>query len=323
MQRRDILTLFLVGLVLALAACTPDDPLTPITVQLKYFHQAQFAGFYAADQNGYYADEGLAVTFLEGGPRVDLEQAVMDGSAQFGVTAAEVLISERAAGQPLSAISVIYQRNPLVFMVMADSGIVHPRDIVGRRVQYNLTTRTILNAMLANLDIPPNQFEEVDVGFDLEQFYAGNVDVWIAFLTNEVLAARAAGYDVNVINPDDYGIHFYSDTIFTRDDIIADDPELVQRFLRATLKGWTFAVENPDQIPAMVVEYNPDADLQHESDQMYASLPLISTGEEPIGWMDSTVWADMETTLREQGVLTVSLDVDQVYAAQFVTEIYK
>lgn len=328
MMKKCYATFCMLVLALTLTACagpgaTRSQPLTPITVQLKYFHQAQFAGFYAADQNGYYADEGLQVSFLEGGPTVDLEQAVRDGSAQFGVTAAELLVTGRAAGQDLRAIAVIFRRNPLVFMTLADSGITRPPDIVGKRVQYNATTRVLLNAMLDRFDTTPDQYIEIDVGADLESFYAGKVDVWNAFLTNEVLAARSAGHPVNVINPDDYGIHFYSDTLYARDDYIDANPDVVLRFLRATLHGWTYAVENPEKMAAMVAKYNPKADLPHETEQMIAGLPLINTGEDQIGWMKSEVWADMEATLRNQAVLTGTLDITQVYTMRFLEEIYK
>ena len=310
--------------VTSLAACapTPAPPLTSITVQLKYLHQAQFAGFYAADQNGYYADEGLKVNFIEGGPTVDLEKAVLDGTAQFGVTGPELLIAARAEGKPLRAIAVIYRRSPVVFMTLASSGITRPQEFVGKTIQYNASTGLILNAMLANVGVAPDSYDEVNVGYDLGPFYSGQVQVWNAFVTNEVLTAQANGYAVNVIHPDDYGVHFYSDTLYTTDDTISANPDRVLRFLRATLKGWNVAIENPNLVAPMVANVNPNADLEHETTQMTASIPLINTGEDHIGWMKAEVWAGMEQTLREQGVLTAPVDVTQVYTMQFLEEIY-
>jgi NitT/TauT family transport system substrate-binding protein len=322
----SIITLLLI-IIVCLTACeprpAPTQVLTPITVQLKYLHQAQFAGFYAAEQNGYYAAEGLKVNFIEGGPTVDLEKAVLDGTAQFGETGAENLIAARAKGEPLRAIAVIYRRSPLVFMALANSGITRPQDFAGKTIQYNATTGLILNAMLARAGISPNAYTEVNVGSDLAPFYSGQVQIWNGFLTNEVLTAQAAGYKVNIIHPDDYGIHFYSDTLYATEGTISAHPDLVLRFLRATLKGWNFAIENPTLVAPLVAKYNPNADLQHETAQMTASIPLINTGEDHIGWMRPEVWAGMEQTLREQGVLTAPLDVTQVYTMQFLEEIYK
>lgn len=326
-NRNFMMVLFLlVGALLGVSACasaTPTRALTPVTVQLKYLHQAQFAGFYAADQNGYYAAEGSKVNFIEGGPTVDLKKAVLDGTAQFGLTAPEVMIAARAQGESLRAIAVIFRRNPAVFMTLANSGITRPQDFVGKTIQYNATMGLILNAILARAGISSSVYTEVNVGSDLGPFYSGQVQVWNAFLTNEVLTAQSAGYKVNIIYPDDYGIHFYSDTLYAKDDYIAANPDLVLRFLRATLKGWTYAVENPVQIAPMVAKYNPNANLAHETAQMTAGLPLINTGEDHIGWMKPEIWSGMEKTLREQKVLTKPVDVTQVYTLQFLQEIYK
>jgi NitT/TauT family transport system substrate-binding protein len=317
--------LLAVSVVMSLHACgQPAVPaVTPITVQLKWLHQAQFAGFYAADQNGYYADEGLKVSFIEGGPTVDLEKSVLDGAAQFGVTGAERLIAARAEGKPIRAIAVTYRRSPLVFMALADSGITRPQDFVGKTVQAGSTGVIILHAMMAKVGISPESYHEVNLGADLGPFYSGEVQVWNAWLNNEVLMAQSDGHKVNIIYPDDYGIHFYSDTLYATDAYISAKPDSTLHFLRATLKGWNFAIENPTLIAPMVAKYNPKADLQHETAQMTASIPLVNTGEDFIGWMRPEVWAGMQQTLREQGVLTAPLNVTQVYTMQFLEEIYK
>ena len=313
-------------MVVWLTACTPastpSPALTPITVQLKWLHQAQFAGLYAADRNGYYAAEGLKVNLIQGGPSVDLEKGVLEGTAQFGVDGADALITARANGNPVRAIAVIYRRSPLVFMTLADSGITKPQDFAGKTVQAD-TGAITLHAMLANVGISSGQYHEVNLGTDLGPFYSGQVQVWNAYIYNEVLMAQSQGYKVNIIYPDDYGIHFYSDTLYSTDKYIAANPDLVLRFLRATLKGWTYAVEHPSEVGALVVKYSANANPAVENDKMAASLPLVNTGEDHIGWMKPDLWAGMEKTLREQGVLTTPLDVTKVYTMQFLQEIYK
>jgi ABC-type nitrate/sulfonate/bicarbonate transport system substrate-binding protein len=133
---------------------------------------------------------------------------------------------------------------------------------------------------------------------------------------------QRAGYKINIIYPDDYGIHFYGDVLMTTDDLIARDPELVKRFTRATLNGWKYAVENPAAIGAMVKKYNPNANLESENANMTASIPLINTGEDFIGWMTPEIWTGIEQTLREQGLLVKDLDLNQVYTMKFLKEIY-
>lgn len=176
---------------------------------------------------------------------------------------------------------------------------------------------------MARVGVRPDQYHEVNLGTtDLAPFYSSQAQVWGGYVTVQPLIIQKAGYKLNFIYPDDYGIHFYADTIFATDDLIATNPDLVRRFLRATLKGWTYAVENPMAMGPMVVKYKSDADAALETAQMTASLPLINTGEDHIGWMKPEVWAGMGKTLREQAVLTRPVDVAQVYTLQFLQEIY-
>lgn len=314
-----------ISLILILAACTSaagsQPELRPVTVQLAWTHSAQFAGFYAADQKGYYAEEGLAVTFIEGGPRIDRLPAVLQGQAQFGISGATELFAGRAKSQPVRAVAVVLRRDPFAFFALAESGIVRPEDFAGRRLQVYLRARPILRAMMAQVGVTPEQYTE-DHEANFEDLYTGKVDVVTGFVTAQLLQAEQAGYHLNVIHPDDYGVHFYTDIIFTTDELIATEPDLVTRFLRASLKGWTYAVEHPAEAGALVAHYNPAADIELENAQMAASLPLVNTGEDHIGWMKPEIWAGMLETLRQQAVLTEPLEIEQMYTMQFLQEIY-
>lgn len=315
-----------IALSIGLAACTPAvtprPPLTPVTVQLSWLHQTEFAGLYAAEQQGYFAAEGLQVSFIEGGPQVDFITPVVNGTAQFGVAQPADLILARAAGQPVKSIAVIYRRSPIVFFALADSGITRPQDFVGKKIRTAVTMDLTLRAMMARVSLRPDQYEAVNLPSDVAQFASGEVPVWAGFINGFVLEVQRAGYQLNIIYPDDYGIHFYADVLITTDDLIAKNPDLVLRFTRATLRGWTYAVENPATIGAFVKKYKPDADAKLENEKMTTSLPLVNTGEDHIGWMKSQVWIGMERTLREQGVLTQPLDVTDTYTLQFLNEIY-
>jgi len=309
---------------LGLSACARqlNRAPTPITVQLKWLHNAQFAGFYAAEQKGYYAAEGLAVTFVEGGPGIDVLPPVLGGTAHLGVAGASELIPARAEGKPLHAIAALYRRNPHVYFALASSGVTRPQDFAGKQIRSVSDGPVILHAMMARVGIRRDQYTEVALPSDVALFASGQVPVWGAYLTALVLAIQRAGHQINIIYPDDYGVHFYGDVLFTTDDLIAKNPELVRRFLRATLKGWTYAVENPTAIGPMVARYKSDADPDLEVAQMTSSIPFVNTGEDHIGWMKPEVWAGMEKTLREQGVLTKPAEIEQVYSMQFLQEIY-
>ncbi len=292
-------------------------------MQLKWSHQSLYAGFYAADQNGYYAEQGLAVTFLEGGSNIDVIAPVLEGSAQFSLVDGAQLILERATGKPLIAIGVIFRRSPLAFASLEQAGITRPQDVVGKSVRLTSSTAPAFHSMMARVGIAPDQYTEEDLPNDVARFGSGHPEVWSAYVNGFMLELQNAGYKLNVLYPDDYGVHFYADTIITTDELIATDPGLVRRFLQASLKGWSYAVENPDEAGALVINYSARADPAVEKQKMLVSLPYINTGEDHIGWMKAGVWESMQQTLHEQGLLDTPLDVSLVYTMQFLDEIYK
>jgi NitT/TauT family transport system substrate-binding protein len=314
------------GIVLASSGCggagrTPAE-LRPVVLQHFWTHGTLFAGFYAADQNGYYAEEGLSVQMVEGGVGVDYLTPVAEGAAHFGYAGADELILARASGLPVRAIATVYRRSPSVFVALADSGITRPQDFIGRTIRITPQTATHFHALMARIGIHNSQYTEVVLPSDLDLFASGQAQVWNIYLNNFGVDLERAGYELNYVYPDDYGVHFYADTLFTNDTLVANDPDLVLRFVRATLRGWTWAVENPSAVGAVVQHYAPGADARLESEKMSAAVPLINTGKDYIGWMKPEVWEGMERTLRQQGVLTAAMNVDDAFTQQFLQAIY-
>jgi len=318
------LTLITMFLLLSLGCQTREleGPPDEVTVQLSWTHWAGFSGFYAADQNGYYPAEGLDVKFIPGGPGIDPFISVLDGSAQFGLIDAAELITARAEGKQLRAVATINRRSPLVFITLPDSDITGPQDFAGKTIRVLFGMSTTLRAMKGRYGVGPDQYTQVRLPSDLAKFSSGDPAIWGVYLTGFATDLQLAGQKFQMIFPDDYGVHFYGNTIFATDDLIADNPELVTRFLRATLKGYANAVENPSKTGTLVTVYKPDADPLLETAKMEAGLPLVHTGEDHIGWMKPEVWAGMEHTLRQQGVLDGAVDLDKVYTMEFLRQIY-
>ncbi len=318
-------TMFTLLFILGVSACaSPTQPpsLTPVIVQLSFSHQAEFAGLYAADQLGLFKQEDLQVKFQEGGPQVDFIAPVANGTAQFGVAQPADVILARADGKPIRSIATIYRRSPIVFFALADSGITRPQDFIGKKIRSTLTVDQTLRALMTRVGVRSDQYQIVYLPSDVSLFASREAAVWAGFINVFALEVQRAGYKLNFIFPDDYGIHFYGDVLITTDDLITKNADLVSRFTRAALKGWTYAIENPTTIGTFVQKYNPNADAALENARMTASLPLVNTGEDHIGWMKPEIWTGMEKTLREQGVLTKTVTITNVYTMQFLNEIY-
>ena len=293
-----------------------------VSVRLKWLHQPQFAGFYVADQKGFYAAENIAAVLEPGGFDIDRVGMVASGKNDFGVVAAPEIITRVAQGSPIKAIAVIFRRNPAVYFTLKDSGIVKPEEFVGRKI-LTFPNDYALPAMLAKVGVTMDQIVAVPPSLNLEPFFAGEVDVWTGYLINQVVTARKKGYALNLIFPDAYGVHIYSDTLIASDKLIEEKPDLVERFLRATIRGWRWAIENPKEAAMFVFEYSREKDKERLIAEMEAGVPLIHTGKDQIGWMEDKIWQGMHTLLINHGVIEKPVDIRQVYTTAFLEKIYR
>jgi NitT/TauT family transport system substrate-binding protein len=290
-----------------------------VTLRLKWFHQAQFAGFYVAKDKELYKAAGLNVDIQPGGPDFPAIQMVTGGNEQFGVTSADQILIARSKGVPVVALAVIFRRNPFVLFSLAKSGIKAPADYVGRNIGVKIggNEELIYRAVLAKAGIDKTKLNEIPVKFDITPLLAGAVDVWPGYLINEVLAAREKGFDVNVVSPPDYGIDLYADTLFTTEKMLREKPEIVRKFVVATLKGWSSAIAAPEEAAQITVKYGAKLTYDHELAMMKASLPLLQPDAQPVGWMDAANWSATQKLLVDAGFQKTSVDIEKAFTVGF------
>lgn len=322
----------ILALLIIAAGCELQQdkkPLDDVTVQLKWVHQAQFAGMYVAQEKGYYAREGLKVSFLEGGQGIDIAASVISGKAQLGVITPEDILISRSRGAPLKAIAALYRRSAVVFLAKADSHITRPYDFPGKRVASAGEGGGVrdfefqFHALVKKLGLNLSKIKIVPYDSKYTAFIEGEVEVTAAFSTGGLILLRQRGLKLNLIWPGDYGIHFYSDTLVTTDDTIRDKPGLVTRFLRATLKGWQDAIRNYQEAVTITLPYAKVKDPQFQTAMMEGLLPLVHTGEDHIGWMRDEVWQGMYDVLWDQKILDAPFEVNRAYTMRFLEEVYR
>ncbi len=244
-----------------------------VILQLKWHHQFQFAGYYAAKHKGYFAEEGLDVEIAEYHSGLNVVDQVVSGAAQYGIGDVGVLFNYME-GAPVKALAAIFQHNPLVFISKRDSGIVSPYEMHNKRVMQELgaADNLPLMAMLADAHLDKGDYTSVAHSYNLDAFVADKVDVMSVYLSNEPYQLRALGIDVNIIKPQSYGIDFYGDLLITSKDELTNHPGRAQRFLRATLKGWGYALKHTDEIIDLIInEYSPysyDEKLRFEAKEI-------------------------------------------------------
>lgn len=318
---RGIFALMMASVVVLPAASAAADPVD-VTVQFKWTHQSQFAGHYAADRLGFYRDEGLKVSFLPGGPDINPIEPVVAGAADLGIDSPTEIILSQALGKPVLAVATIFRLNPAVFISQEKLGITRPEHLAGKTIRIPGSDLLNGRTMLAQMGLAPGRYEVVDLPSKLDLFVEGKADAWYAYLPGTVATVEQAGLPINIIFPDDYGVHVPGDTLFARADYVRENPETVKRFLRATFKGWRYAIGHVEQVAGMVRAYRPDADLETETAKLMGTVPLLHPGDGRIGWIAPENWQRLIGTLRELGFLETDLDAADVYTTEFVKEIH-
>ena len=229
----------------------PNNAVESVTLQLKWKHQFQFAGYYAAIEKGFYRDAGLNVILREAESSEGSVNSVLADDAQYGVASSELVVM-RAEGKPVVALAPIFQHSPLILLVLADSGIENLHELTGKRImlepqEAELYAYFLSEGMsLSKLTIVPNTFDASDL-------ISGKVDSMSAYSTDEPFRLQEAGKEYLVFNPRAGGIDFYGDTLFTSEAQIRDHPAQVKKFISASLKGWDYALHHSDEIVELIL----------------------------------------------------------------------
>lgn len=303
-----------------LGLCVAVQAADSVSVRLKWFHQAQFAGFYVAKEKGFYDAAGLDVAVQPGGPDFPAIQMVAGGNEAFGVTSADQILVARSKGVPVVALAVLYRKSPFVLFSLKPSGIDAPAKFAGRKIGLKIggNEELVYRAVLKKAGVPAPSLTEIPVKFDMTPLLTGQVDVWPGYVINEVIAAREKGFDVNVIWPSDYGIDLFADTLFTTERVLRENPEMVRRFVAATLEGWSDAVAHPEDAARITVKAGNKLSYAHELAMMKESIALLQPDQQAIGSMQPARWAALQDQLIQGGFLKAPLDLDKAYTTRFV-----
>jgi NitT/TauT family transport system substrate-binding protein len=322
-----ILLAFLTGSQLsACGGLSTGSQATPITVQLSGYHGSEFAGFYVADQDQYYDKENLQVTFVPGEIAANPVEAITSDAAQFGVTSADNLLRAKSQGKDVVAVATIFRLNPFSVITDSDSGIHQPADLVGKKVGVASTQlddprdqQFIIFLKSMNIDPASMQLVQIMDFHGIGDLTIRRVNALSGYSgTQQMVRTRFAGIPLEQIYYSDYGIPFYPNVLFTTGRLIAENPNLVQHFVQATLSGYHYALEHPEEAAGFSLMYDDQLNAQNEASALRTQIPLIDTGNAPIGWMDTSVWQATQDTLLEQEIIPAPLDLEEVFTNQFV-----
>lgn len=291
--------------------------LRELKVQLKWRHQAQFAGFYIAKEKGYFEKRGLAVTLMQGGPGNNAISTVLSGGADIGVWGSEQVLINKSEGKPIKAIGVVYQQSPACWMVRAESPVMSLRDLTTQTigVQAPGTDFDIIYRATTNqLKLDRNKLKERQVDFNLALFTTGQVDVWPSYSINEPFIAESQNIRVRCINPSDSGVAFYGDTVFTTDEQIQKREADLRAFMWALAEGWDYALGHTEESVSATLRWNKDLPKAAQQHMIQQSVGLVRpAGSSHLFKMDSKRWERMQDLLLALTLMNKRVDPDSLF----------
>ncbi|MDX8379390.1 MAG: diguanylate cyclase [Gallionella sp.] len=281
--------------------------LEKVTLQLKWMHAFQFAGYYAALEQGYYRDAGLNVDIVAATTHTDPVSNVLDGRAQYGIGTSNLLL-ERAAGKPVVVLAVVFQQSPYEIYAAPEIHTLH--DLIGKRIMLEPQSGELL-AYLKKAGIPLNKIKKIPHSFDANSLMKGDVEAMSGYLSNEPFYFRKANYPYQTFSPHSLGIDFYGDNLFTSERELQSHPARVKAFRAASLRGWKYAKEHRDQVISLILnKYSTSHTreyLQFESDHM---IPLLQPNLIEIGYMNPDRWRAIANTYADIGLLPKNFPLD-------------
>jgi len=296
----------------ASSAASTGVQLDKVRLQLKRRHQFHSAGYYAAAEMGFYAEEGLGVTFIKGRRGIVPTQALVDGDADFAVDGAGVML-ERQKGRPVVVIAAIFQHSPIIVLTRKDSGIMTPQDLRGKRIMADPATDPELMVMLANEGLAAESYTIVPHTWTLDDLLQRRVDAQTADLTDEPHEMVKRGVAPAIMRPLNYSSDFYGDCLTTTERMARDNPDLVERFVRATQRGWRYAMAHPQEIAELIYSrHSQDKsvdDLVYEAEAM---RELIQPELVELGHVNPERWRRMAADYEKLGLLAPGFPVDDL-----------
>jgi len=269
---------------------------------------------------GYYKDEGLDVTILPGGPYITVEKQVFSGGAQFGMGSSDKVLEANSQGQALVAVAATMQHDPQGIMVRKDSPIHSFADLNGHSIAVKVGESTWFEFVVRHYQL--NNIRVIPAMMNVANFVADPQYIQQAFATSEPFFAHQAGVETRVLLVSDSGYNPYR-VMYTTRDFVQQHPDVVGKFVRASVKGWKEYLNDPAAAHAAIAKLNPALNpewMQFTWRQLRDGH--FVAGEDPtgaqIGQMDPKRWATMYEQLVDLKVIETPFDPTTAYTLQFL-----
>jgi len=325
-----VLSFLAVLLLVALVGCggasgrgESSDGLERVTLTLDWYPNADHAGIYAAQAEGFFEEAGLEVEIQQPSDPTAVLQLVAAGQSEFGVSYENEMTNAAARDVPVRSIMAIMQEPLNSIISLEEAGIMAPEDLAGKTVGYAGQSfgSAVLDTVLREAGEDPSSVEKINVGLDLRPALTSErVDAVVdAYWNIEAVELAQEGFETNVIRLPEVGVPNYNELVVATSGSYAEEnPDIVRRFVGALVEGHRYALENPEAARDALLAANEELDPEVAEETVWLTVPLFEA--ERIGYQDPEEWRTYVDWAVENGVLPGPVDVDAVMTNEFLPE---
>ncbi|MSQ71353.1 MAG: hypothetical protein EXR27_08715 [Betaproteobacteria bacterium] len=299
----------------------------PVGFQLSWVKSAQYSGFFSGIDNGFYKQEGIEAVFTSGGPGIDTVANVAQGKSDMGDRPSGALIVARDKGIPIRIIGATFQKSPGSLLSPATKPIRSIRELAGKTVALPNTARPLVSQMIKEAGVDANSVTIVPVGTDPGILASGQVDAYYGYSTNQGMMLRMRGFNIHVLNMTDAGAPHLVGAIYARESFLKDHRDAVVRWLRASIRGWEWALANPEKSIDMLISRHGAPGLNHTQQlaELKESTEFIRgpAGKNGLLWLDAAIVQTEIDQMRTVGLVKSKLSAAELCDPQFIIAAHK
>jgi NitT/TauT family transport system substrate-binding protein len=300
--------------------------LKPVSMTLDWVYEGANSGYVVAHEQGFYRDAGLDVSITAGKGSATTAQLVASKASQIGFADGFVVGNGVSKGMNIKTVGSIFRRNPSSILVFEDSPIKSPKDLEGRKIAISAGSSVLQQwpayCKGAGVDVSKVEIVNIDPAGLAPALINGNVAAIGAYVSSfvpplEIRAKRS----VRILWFADYGVVTVSNGMIVHNDLIGSDPDLIRAFVPASLKGFLYGRQHPDEAIEAVKKYQPTADPVITKRSLEVAWKLWvppNTKGKPLGWGSEADWASTINVLHQYGGVTAPLKPDQLFTNEFI-----